>query len=219
MKKMSVAEAAKKFGVSKEAIHNRIRRGSLKSVVENGIKMVLIDTNVQMQQRKRITNTQVDDRYYKLLEEQNAKLQEKVEKLENETRSLRDQKEAMLIEEREKIERIYKEKDEQLKNILTTLSAKLMLTPPQEEIIEEQEVTHEETLDAEIEPFLEAEEEIPSKVVSLKKYLKKQKFSQKKIDKIMKKFKKIAKKDDRVVSLGSKYYIDTLKFDYSDIIN
>ncbi len=219
MKKMSVAEAAKKFGVSKEAIHNRIRRGSLKSVVENGIKMVLIDTNVQMQQRKRVTNTQVDDRYYKLLEEQNAKLQEKVEKLENETRSLRDQKEAMLIEEREKIERIYKEKDEQLKNILTTLSAKLMLTPPQEEIIEEQEVTHEETLDAEIEPFLEAEEEIPSKVVSLKKYLKKQKFSQKKIDKIMKKFKKIAKKDDRVVSLGSKYYIDTLKFDYSDIIN
>jgi len=215
---MSVAEAAKKFGVSKEAIHNRIRRGSLKSVVENGIKMVLIDTNAQMQQRKRVTNTQVDDRYYKLLEEQNAKLQEKVEKLENETRSLRDQKEAMLIEEREKIERIYKEKDEQLKNILTTLSAKLMLTPPQEEIIEEQEVTHEETLDAEIEPFLEAEEEIPSKVVSLKKYLKKQKFSEKKIAKIMKKFKKIAKKDDRVVILGSKYYIDTLKFDYSDII-
>ena len=211
MKKMSVAEAAEKFGVSKEAIHNRIRRGSLQSVVQNGVKMVLVDPQqLQAPQRKRVANTQADTRYYKLLEEHNAKLQEKVEKLEDETRRLRDQKEAMLIEERKKIERIYKEKDEQLKNILTTLSAKLMLTPPQEEVIEE------ETLDAEIEPYVE--EEIPSKVISLKKYLKKQKFSDKKMQKILKRVKKIAKKDARVVKLGSKYYIDTLKYDYSDII-
>ncbi len=36
---------------------------------------------------------QVDDRYYKLLEDQNAKLQQKIETLESETRTLRDQKE------------------------------------------------------------------------------------------------------------------------------
>jgi len=211
MKKLSVADAATHFGVSKEAIHNRVRRGSLQSVMENGVKMVLIDSvTPQTPPRKKTLHVQPDDRYYKLLEEQNTKLQEKVEKLENETRSLRDQKEAMLIQEREKIERIYKEKDEQLKNILTTLSAKLMLTPPQEE--------KEEAFDAEIEPFFEEDEPVASKVISLKKYLKKQKFSDKKTVKILKRFKKIAKKDDRIIILGNKYYIDILKYDYSDII-
>jgi len=44
MKKMSVAEAAEFFSVSKEAIHNRIRRGSLKSLLgKDGVKLVLVD--------------------------------------------------------------------------------------------------------------------------------------------------------------------------------
>ena len=43
MSKLTVADAAIKLGVSKEAIHNRIRRGSLESVVENDVKLVIID--------------------------------------------------------------------------------------------------------------------------------------------------------------------------------
>ena len=112
MKKMSVADAATFYGVSREAIHNRIRRGTLKSVIEDGMKMVVVDTQgVKKTPVKRATRVAGDDeRYYKLLESQNAKLQERVATLENETRTLRDQKEAMLIEERKKIEAIYKEK-------------------------------------------------------------------------------------------------------------
>ena len=118
MKKMSVADAAVYFGVSREAIHNRIRRGSLKSVIEGDVKLVLVDeTKTKKTPQKRVVKSSSnDERYYKLLEAQNEKLQARVEKLENETRTLRDQKEQMLIEERQKIERIYKEKDEQLKN-------------------------------------------------------------------------------------------------------
>lgn len=105
MSKMSIADAAEYFGVSKEAIHNRIRRGSLDTLIEDGVKQVVIDPankNVIKPQMRKTAPPQ-DDRYYKLLEEQNVKLQEKVEKLENETRSLREQKEQMLIEERLKI--------------------------------------------------------------------------------------------------------------------
>jgi predicted DNA-binding protein YlxM (UPF0122 family) len=40
MKKINITEASEFFGVSKEAIHNRIRRGSLQSDIENGIKIV-----------------------------------------------------------------------------------------------------------------------------------------------------------------------------------
>jgi len=209
MKKMSVADAATFYGVSREAIHNRIRRGSLKSVVEDGVKMVVVDTQrVKKAPVKRAPRASGnDERYYKLLESQNAKLQERVATLEDETRTLRDQKEAMLIEERKKIEAIYKEKDEQLKNILQTIASKFMLEAPN--IVEE-----EEALEAEV----SVEDESASHIISLKKYLKSSGFSEKKIKKIKKRFKEKAKDDDRIVIIGSKYYLDTAKYDYRDLI-
>ena len=218
MQKMDIAQAADFFGVSKEAIHNRIRRGSLESIVENGVKMVLVDNTQGVKTtRKKLTKT-TDDRYYKLLEQHNAKLQEKVERLEDETRLLRDQKEQMLIAERQKIEAIYQEKDEQLKNFFATLSSQFMIQPPQQEetLIEEEMLTIEESVDAEIEE--EKEQSVSHHVISLKKYLKKQNFSEKKRNKLLKRFKKLAKKDERVIQVGSKLYIDPSKFDYSDLM-
>ena len=150
-----------------------------------------------------------DSRYYKLLEEQNAKLQEKIEKLEGETRSLRDQKEQMLIEERLKIEQIYKDKDEQLKNILTSISSQFMLSIPKEQEVE----IEDDTLEAEI----ESEEPIEPKVISLKKYLKKHKISEKKSKKIRAKFEKKASRDNRIITIGKKYYLNLSKYDYRDL--
>lgn len=209
MSKMSVSDAAAHFGVSKEAIHNRIRRGSLEVVVEDGVKMVVLNSDTAPSTRKpraaSVKSSGHNDRYYKLLEEQNAKLQSRVEVLEGETRSLRDQKELMLIEERKKIELIYKEKDEQLKNILGTLSSQFTLSAP--------EPVEEEPLEVEIE---ESKDERP--LVSLKKYLKSTSFSEKKREKITAKFRKRAKKDERIITVGSKVYLDTAKHDYSDLI-
>ncbi|MFA6196148.1 MAG: DNA-binding protein [Sulfurimonas sp.] len=214
MPKMSIEDAATHFGVSKEAIHNRIRRGSIVSVVENGIKLVEIDGIIphaaNKTQTKKITNTHYDDKYYKFLEEQNSKLQEKVEKLEGETRTLRDQKEQMLIEERIKIEQIYRDKDEQLKNILNAISSKFMLGTPMQETPKEGHV------EAEIEDD-EAEIKKENQLISLKKYLKESDYSLKKQKKIKEKFKNIAKTDKRVIVLGKKLYIDIAKYNYSDI--
>jgi len=199
---MSVNDAAEYFGVSKEAIHNRIRRGSLQSVLQEGVKMVMVDekqakTGARKPAQPRHTAVN-NDRYYKLLEEQNKKLQSRVDTLESETRSLRDQKEQMLIEEREKIERIYKEKDEQLKNILSSISSQFMLNAPQKTAIEE------EMLEAEIEAEVASELVETSKVISLNKHLKKYDFSEKKIKKIKARFKKSAKKDERIIVVGKK---------------
>jgi len=209
MSKMSVADAAEYFGVSREAIHNRIRRGSLKCELVDGIKLVVVDKNVKAAPRiqtKRVASTS-NDKYYKLLEEQNAKLQNRVEKLEDETRSLRDQKEQMLIDERVKIEQIYRDKDEQLKSILTTFQEQFMLSAPKQ--------SEQEHLEVEIqEETLEEEHEI----ISLKKYLKEQKFSDKKCKKIRKRFDKRAQKDNRIVIIGKKYYLDLAKYDYKDLL-
>jgi len=213
MLKLTIADAAQKLGVSKEAIHNRVRRGSLQSVVEDGVKHVILDVNRDVKvQVKRVNSHKVtsnDDRYYRLLEEQNAKLQQKVEALEGETRSLRDQKEQMLVEERKKIEQIYKDKDEQLKNILNAISTKFMLNSPEDAL-----QTTEELVEAEIEENV-AEEE--GGMTSLNRYLKTRDLSKKKVLKIKEKFKKIAKTDPRVITIGKKYYINLQKYDYRDL--
>ncbi|MBA3026079.1 MAG: DNA-binding protein [Sulfurimonas sp.] len=211
MSKMSVADAAEYFGVSKEAIHNRIRRGSLESVLEGDIKMVLVGAKPTVSSRaqsKKPAANFANDKYYQFLEEQNSKLQEKVEKLEGETRTLRDQKEQMLIEERIKIEQIYRDKDEQLKSILSTFQAQFMLSPKQAK--KEEDDT---ALDAEI-------EDIPSEnnTISLHKYLKEQEFSKKRMKKIKSRFQSRAENDNRILSVGKKYYIDTSKYDYSDLL-
>lgn len=213
MSKISIADAALKLGVSKEAIHNRIRRGSLESVIEDGIKYVLLKevsspANKQVSKR---ANTKIahepDSRYYKLLEEQNERLQQKVDKLEGETKTLREQKEQMLVQERIRIEKIYKDKDEQLKNILNAISSKFLLNAPTDEFI----VESQELVEAEIEPE-------SADLISLKKYLKDGNYSDKKSQKIKDRFKKVGKKDSRIVTVGKKYYINPVKFDYSDLL-
>ena len=216
MKNLTIEDAAKHFGISKEAIHNRIRRGSLEVIMQEGVKFVQIDPlKAAAKPRAKATaatrNSSNDERYYKLLQEQNEKLQARVEKLEGETRSLRDQKEQMLIEERQKIEQIYKDKDAQLKQVLNTLATQFMLTQaPQSE---EKEIAQ----TVEIVDVEEVEEET-SEIISLKKYLKNKKLSERKSEKIRKRFMKKASSDERIITVGSKLYIDPVKYDYSDFI-
>ena len=223
MASMTIMDAAEHLGVSKEAIHNRVRRGSLEVSVIDGVKYVDIDasakptltkTRVKPQARRTNTPKASEDKYYKLLEEQNMLLQNKVEKLEGETRSLRDQKEEMLIQERIKIEQIYKDKDDQLKNLLQTISSQFMLQAPSKK-------DEEEHLDAEITQVIECKDEKKNKtgeLISLKKYLKKHDYSEKKKEKIKKLFRKKAKKDERIIVISDKICMDTVKFDYSDLI-
>jgi hypothetical protein len=215
MSKMSVADAAEYFGVSKEAIHNRVRRGSLESVLEGDVKMVLIDEKPATQNRTSVKKPLAqagNDKYYKFLEEQNAKLQNKVEKLEDETRSLRDQKEQMLIEERIKIEQIYRDKDEQLKNILSTFQSQFALSPSPTPLKE-----NDTALEAEIE-IEDVRYHNPNGVISLGKYLKEQNFSKKKRKKIQERFDARATKEERIIIVGKKYYIDLEQYSYEDIL-
>ena len=215
MKKLTVAEAAEYFGVSKEAIHNRVRRGSLEVVVENGIKMVLLNPDKVVKQTRKPTQVtaavQNDERYYKLLQEQNEKLQWKIEKLEGETRILRDQKELMLINERKKIEAIYQEKDEQLKSILSSLSSQFMLLQDKRAAI----VDESETVEVEIQELSNSKNK---SIISLKKYLKSKNYSEKKSKRVKKAFSKRVKKDERITEIDGKIYLDFSKYNYLDLL-
>jgi valyl-tRNA synthetase len=203
-KKMTIDEAAKFYGVSKEAIHNRIRRGTLSSHVEDGVKYVHVDTTQKAPPQKKPSS--VDAHFNHYLQEQNQELLQKIEKLENETRRLREEKEQMLIQERKRIEQIYKEKDEQLKSILNAISSKFLLEakPLEEEI----------PFEAEIQESIPTQ---PSKRCSLKKHLKTLEISQKKKEKILKKAQKLVKKEERFIQKGDKIYIDLTLYSYDDL--
>jgi len=217
MKKMNVADAAEFFGVSKEAIHNRIRRGSLASEMIDGQKHVVIEdettpakktTTAKKTTATRKTSANNDIKYYKHLEEQNVKLQDRVDTLEGETRTLRDQKEQMLIQERIKIENIYKEKDEQLKNIINMISSNLMLEskPSIDEV---------DSVEAEIETYELKDDEGEENWTSLVKFLKSREYKKSKRKKIIKKiFKKAKRGDDAIKLKDDKCYIDLNRFGY-----
>lgn len=128
-KKLTVIEAAKLLGVSKEAIYNRLRRGSLQSVIENGVKYILLTkSSLKEGPNTRKLESVTDSAYVELLKVQLEEMKLKNEKLESDKERLIADKERLLIESKEKIEMIYKERDEQLKAILTLANRQITHT-------------------------------------------------------------------------------------------
>lgn len=199
MKKMTIADAAEHFAVSKEAIHNRIRRGSLDCIVENGVKYVA----VAMPKGGASANTVSDSRYTQYIEEENGRLREKVEVLEKETTRLRDQREQMLIDERLKIEQIYKERDAQLRSVLHVVASKFLSHANADAIVEE-------AINADI---VEADEWI-----SLKAFLKLKRVKDKDKKKMKARFQEAKSDDARISVRGEKIFLNPARHDYSDLL-
>ena len=208
MSKMSIIDAAEFFGVSKEAIHNRIRRGSLNSIIENGIKYVIIDETQPQKVKVRNQTATLNEKYYQLLEEQNQYLQKKLEKQEDEIKILREQKEELLIQERLKIEQIYKDRDEQLKYILSSFKEQIFLGNNDEAHI-----------DAEIELIDTQTDKEKENLITLKKFLKVNKIKPKKVKKIKNKVRKLIQKNSKKIILkDKKIYLNPTKFNYKKIL-
>ena len=205
--KLSVAQAAERFKVSKEAIHNRIRRGSLDCVIEHGTKYVLIDEPAATEQNP------APDKYYAYIEDENLHLKEKIKELEQQNLSLRDQKEKMLIEEKKKIEQIYKERDEQLKQVLHTISSKFLPKTEEKGIVES---SHKR--DKSFDPIVDVEA-LHNEPMPLKKFLKLKAYKPAKHQRVKNRFKRLIGQDKRVFRQNKKIYIDPERFDYKDLLD
>lgn len=212
MSKMTVAEAAEHFKVSKEAIHNRIRRGTLDSTIENGVKFVTVEKTPGR-------SGGGESRFYAYIEEENKRLKERTVQLESQVEKLRDQREAMLIDERKKIEQIYKERDEQLKSILEVFASKLLPPGTAEHLVEES-VTAEIVSERDVAetPEAEASAPEPEKAVPLKTFLKLKGYGKKKRERVKQRIKDVAEEDDRITSIEGKPYLRPSEYDYSDLL-
>ena len=134
-KKLTVMDAARLLGVSKEAIYNRLRRGTLQSITEEGVKYILLTKNGHKESgsvSSRKNEGSNESAYVSLLKSQLEEMKLKNERLEADKERLISDKERLLIESKEKIEAIYKERDEQLKAILTLANRQIVFSPKEE---------------------------------------------------------------------------------------
>jgi hypothetical protein len=200
MKKMTIGDAAEHFGVSKEAIHNRIRRGSLDCIVENGVKYVAVASAKNTE----AAHTAHDGRYTQYIEQENERLREKVDILEKETTRLRDQREQMLIDERVKVEQIYKERDAQLRSVLHVVATKFLSHANADAVMEE-------AINADV---VETDEEW----ISLKEFLKLKRYKDKERKKIKRRFEELGESDARLSVRDGKVFLNPSAFGYSDLL-
>lgn len=201
MKKMTIAEAAEHFKVSKEAIHNRIRRGSLNCIVENGVKFVAVASAKASESEVSIEA----DRYTRYIEQENERLRDKVDVLEKETTRLRDQREQMLIDERVKIEQVYKERDAQLRSVLHVVATKFLSHVNADAVMEE-------AINADVVDVSEEE------WISLKAFLKLKRIKDKEKKKIKNRFEAASETDERLSVREGKIFLSPSRFDYSDLL-
>ncbi|PSM52134.1 hypothetical protein CBLAS_0119 [Campylobacter blaseri] len=130
MQKLSVQEAAQKLGISKEAIYNRIRRNTIESVEEDGVKYVILDSNVKKitpaNTTRKTTNKSSNSEFIKYLTNEIEYLKLKNKSLEEDKENLFREKEELLISSKNEIKNMYKERDEKLQYFLSLLEKPTM---------------------------------------------------------------------------------------------
>jgi hypothetical protein len=226
--RLTVDEYSKHFKMSKEMINSKLRSKRLNYIIEDGITYIIVTkTSLDKEKREEIDKeqaetpeaTELKDAPAKkrskttvamvlgLYQKENALLKEKITQLEEKIDKLIDDKEQMLRDEMAKIEQVYLNKDEQLKNILELMNKKMLN--------QEENTIHEvETL----EPLSKLNTTETKEIVELKHYLKSLDIEAYQRKVIKKRFLADYGKDIRIIKQNGKLYLDFSKYDYSDLL-
>ncbi|MBR8463241.1 DNA-binding protein [Campylobacter sp. faydin G-24] len=133
MQRLNVTDAAEVLGITKEAVYNRIRRGSLKSIEKNGQKFVILDDESNLQRQKSKSEVKLakmpttkqnelkNDEFIKYLLTQIDEMKAINLNLQADKERLFKEKEQMLVESKNEISQIYKERDEKLMQFLDAI--------------------------------------------------------------------------------------------------
>lgn len=214
--RLTIDEYCKHFKMSKEMLNSKLRAKKLNYIIENGQTYIIVtrssldkEKRVEIHEEKKAQNIAKPKTtvaaVLALYQKENTYLKEKIMQLEMKVDKLIDDKEKMLINERNKIEEIYSSKDAQLKNILELVNAKMNM---QREEIQK------------IENFDEHQDaEIISKTqpVELKAYLKSLGLNSSKRKIIKKRFLNAYDSDSRIILQNGKLFLDFSAYDYSDL--
>ncbi|MGP1486070.1 MAG: DNA-binding protein [Campylobacter sp.] len=126
MAKVPISEAAEILGITKEAIYNRIRRGTLKCVENDGVKFVIIENEQKKESKTQILTTKSDFNVTEFLLKEVNELKEQNKNLLDDKERLFREKEKILIDAKCEIAKIYDDKDEKLRYFLDMLRRPLI---------------------------------------------------------------------------------------------
>ena len=235
--RLTLDEYSKHFKMSKEMINSKLRARKLNYIIEDGVTYIIVTRSSleadkreaihkeQKEQSKATKNQEAKEEkkmpqkpkttvamVLSLYQKENQHLKEKIAQLEAKIDKLIDDKEQMLRDEMNKIEQVYSQKDEQLKNILELMNTQL-LTQRSQTIHDVETVTAEEVASPKKEKKKKEDE-----IVELKEYLKSLDLEsyQRKI--IKKRFLAVYDKDIRIIKQNGKLYLNFSKYDYSDLL-
>ncbi len=237
--RFSIEEYSQRFKMSKEMIHSRMRNKRLNYIIEDGVTYIIVPrsslesevrreiheekkveaevTKPVIQEPEILTPPQKPKKttvgtIISLYQKENHQLKLRIKELEAKIDKLIDDKERMLIDERNRIEKVYTNKDEQLKTILELINTKMLTSATQ--------TVHDVHLDdkQENEEVLEASWQTP-RLVELKKYLKTLDVAAPERKIIKKRFTSGYGHDVRIIQHNGEFCLDFSKYDYSDLLN
>ncbi len=218
--RFSIDEYAKTFKISKEMIHSKLKTKRLNYIIEGGITYIIVPRSSLSETQKRdiqepskpepaappsVAKTSIG-MVISLYQKENLHLKLKIKELEAKIDSLVNDKEQMLIAERNRIEEIYTSKDEQLKSILEVLSSKLMLSA--------NNTIHEVDAIVQSSPLPHTN----SGIIELKRYLKFIGIGSEGRKAIRNRFSERYGSDVRIIQKEGEFYVDLSKYDYTDLL-
>lgn len=220
--RFTIDEYAKTFKMSKEMIQNKLRTKRLNYIIEGGVTYIIVPRS-SLDEEKRIEITQKNDAtaaslspqnpkttvgmIISLYQKENQQLKLKIKELEAKIDRLVNDKEQMLIAERQRIEGIYTAKDEQLKNILEVINTKLLLS--HDNAVHDVDVT------------ARAPEPAPiaNGMIELKRYLKFIGMNSEERKQVRRRFEAAYGSDVRIIQKEGEFYVDLSKYDYTDYLS
>lgn len=168
MTKVGVLEAANILGISKEAVYNRIRRGTLATTQINGVKYVLLDEDITINKTEFKKNKQPN-----LKSSQDSNLYDFIQYLKNEIADLKaqnnilhEQKEQILKDSKIELKQIYEQQDKRMSGFLSALNIPLINNKINE---------NSDTID--VEPLNFEQTQYSKKWISLSDYIQKLNFN------------------------------------------
>jgi len=227
--RFTVDEYSRRFKMSKEMVHSRLKEKRLNYIIEEGTTYIIVPRsslseeqleaietpeNVAPEPAQNVPTPPAESRpkttvatIIALYQRENSHLKQKIAQLEAKIDRLIADKEQMLRDERDRIEQVYTNKDEQLRTILELVNTKLMLSQKSE--VHDVDFHQEEPIDASWDHH---------ELVELRRYLKglDLKSSDRKL--VRRRFAEAFGSDIRIIQQNGEFFLDFSKYDYSDLL-
>ena len=218
--RFTIEEYAKAYSISPEMVHSRLRRNRLNYIIEDDTTYIVVpkhqvpDTREEapaLPQKKTTVATVIG-----LYQKENHYLKLKIEKLEAKVDRLINEKEELLKEERSRIEKVYNDKDAQLKTILELINTKLLQENSSNSVAQVSPVSEQEHAEIAIEANIEPTKR--ERPVELKQYLRSLNLKSSERKSIKRRFAEAFGGDSRILLKNGLFYLDFDRYDYSDLL-